>query len=153
LVGIGPNVLAFDAVTGAAAGQFSTSSLAGEGFTTVTGIGSGGDTTALEDAADGTDGTIQMINLSQSLATGVAVAIGSPFSPAREFGLAGTLTGVPGTGNLFALGSGFFDTSQPNAKQAGILTVTPGATKLTEAARTVLTSKGIDVPAGPNNGI
>ena len=74
------------------------------------------------------------------------MAIDSPYSPIREFGLAGTLTGVPGTGNLYALGSAFFDTVQPNIKQAGILTINPGSTaKLSESARTVLTtSPGID---------
>ncbi len=141
-------------LTGASVGQFSTSSLASEGLTTVTGIGPRGDSTVLTDARDGATGTSQAINLSQSLSTGQAVAMGSPYSPAREFALAGPLTGVPGTGNLYALGSAFFDTAQPNAKQAGILTITPSSTgKLSEASRTALTSNGIDVPAGSNNGI
>jgi hypothetical protein len=152
LVGIGSNVLAFDATTGTAVGQFSIASLPA-GFATVTGIATGGQTTVLADAADGPDGTIQEINVPQSLATGQAVTIGSPFSPTSQFGLAGTLTGVPGTGNVFALGSAFFDTSQPNLKQAGILTVTPGTTKLTESSRAGLTSGGAFITAGPNNGV
>jgi hypothetical protein len=154
LVGIGPNVLAFDATTGAPVGQFSTTTLGSEGLTTVTGVATGGQTTVLEDALDGTNGIVQAIDVSQSLATGYAVAVNAPFSPLNEFGLAGTLTGVPGTGNLFALGSGFFNTSTPNQKQAGILTITPGTTKLTESTRTVLTtSQGTDQLAGSNNGI
>jgi hypothetical protein len=152
LVGIGPNVLAFDANNGTPVGQFSTASLASKGFTTVTGIGTSGDSTVLEDAADGPNGTLQQVDVARSLATGQAVAVGSPFSPTREFSLAGTLTGVPGTGTLHALGSGFFDTSQPNLKQAGILTIGTG-TRLSEVARTVLTSKGLDILAGPGNGV
>ena len=154
LVGIGPNVLAFDAETGASAGQFSTGSLAGIGLTAVTGVGTTGDATVLVDSRDGTDGTAQSINLAQSLATGQAVAVGLPYSPAREFGLAGPLTGVPGTGNLYALGAAFLDTTQPNAKQVGVLTITPAAGgNLAESSRTALTSQGLDIPAGPNNGI
>jgi hypothetical protein len=93
--------------------------------------------------------------VTQSLASQVAVPIGSPYSPARQFALAGTLTGVPGTGNLFALGSAFFDTTQPNMKQAGILTISPGTTIPSESTRTVLVNKstGVDVAAGANNGI
>ncbi len=62
---------------------------------------------------------------------------------------------MPGTGNLFALGSAYFDTSQPNIKQAGILTVTPSTSgALSESTRTVLTSSaGLDQAAGSNNGI
>jgi hypothetical protein len=154
LVGIGSSVLAYDTSTGALVGQFSTSSLAGEGLTTVTGVATGGDTTVLEDAKAGINGVVQAINVSQSLSTGLAVPINAPFSPINEFGLAGTLTGVPGTGNVYALGSGFFNTSTPNSKQAGILTITPSSTKLSEASRAVLTNgAGVDLPAGSNNGI
>lgn len=152
LVGIGQNVLAYDAVTGAPAGQFSISSLP-PSFSKVTGIGTGNGTTVLEDAADGPNGTLQAINLIQSLASGLAVPVNASFMPNREFGLAGTVTGVPGTGQLYALGAGYFDTAQPNARQAGILTVNPGTTGLSEAARTALTSKGVAIPAGSNNGI
>ena len=40
LVGDGQTIRAFDAITGAPVGQFSTASLAGNGLTTVDGIGS-----------------------------------------------------------------------------------------------------------------
>jgi hypothetical protein len=153
LAGIGSTVYAYDAATEAPIGQFSISSLAGEGFTAVTGIANGSQEVILADAGDTSTGTLQAINLAQSLATGSAVVVNGPYSPAREFSIAGNLTSVPGTGNVFALGSAFFDTSQPNTKQAGILTVTPGTTALTESSRTVLTSGGADVEAGSNNGI
>ena len=109
----------------------------------------------VEDSLDGPDGTIQPINLAQSLASGLAVPSGAAFSPTREFALAGSITGVPGVGNLFALGSAFLDTSQPNIKQAGILSISPGVTRFTEANRTVLTNSltGLTLPAGPNNGV
>ena len=128
LVAVGTEVLAFDAATGTPVGSFSASSLAVEGFATITGVAAGGQTVVLTDAADtsaGPDGTVQPINLVQSLATGEAVASGVPYSPTRQFALAGTATGVPGTGNIYALGSAFLDTSQPNLKQAAILTITP----------------------------
>jgi hypothetical protein len=152
LVGTGTEVLAFDAVTGMGVGFFST-------VATVSGIGTGGQTTVLVTAAtpSNPDGTAQAIDLSQSLANHQAVSTGSPYSPSRQFSLAGTITGVPGTGNLFALGSAFLDTTQPNIKQAGILTINPGLatpTTLSESARTVLTSTaGVSLPAGTNNGV
>ena len=155
LVARGTKVLAFDATTGDSVGQFSIANLVGQGFATITGIATAGQTTVLADALDGPTGTIQAIDVTQSLAAGMAVTTGQPFSPAREFALAGTLAGVPGTGNVFALGSGFFDTAQPNLKQAGILTVALSTTIPTELARTVFVNRltGLDVPAGPNNGI
>jgi hypothetical protein len=126
----------------------------------VAGLTTGGNTTVVVMAANATnpDGKVQAIDLAASLASAdhQAMAVGSSFSPNREFALAGTVTGVPGTGNLYALGSAFFDTAQPNIKQAGILTINPGTgttPTLTESTRTAFTSKGVDVPAGPNNGI
>ena len=156
LVGLGTEVLAFDATTGAAAGSFTVATSSGPGFTDVTGIATGNQTTVLEDAYDGSTGTIQAINVAQSLATGKAVTAGSPFFPGREFALAGTLTGVPGTGNLFALGSAYFDTTQPNLKQAGILTISATtADTLSESTRTVFTNAitGLDQPANAQDGI
>ena len=156
LVGVGPNVYAYDATTGAKVGQFSTPTLMGVGFTTITGIATGNNTTVLEDALDGATGTIQAINVAQSLASGVATPSGAPFFPARQFGLAGTLTGVPGTGNLFALGAAYFDTSQPNLKQVGVLTLGANASEgLAESTRTVLTNTvtGLDQLASDGNGI
>jgi hypothetical protein len=168
LVGIGSEVFGFDATNGDAVGHFSTSSLNSVTVPnfTVTGIGTtGGQTTVLEDATSGpptppgtipTTGTMQEIDVAQSLSTGKAVPIGTAFTPANQFFLAGTLVGVPGTGNLFALGAGFFNTSQPSVKQSGILTVTPGTKGITESTRTVLTdpTTQLDLPADPTtNGI
>ena len=157
LVGTGTNVLAYDAVTGVAVGQFSTANLS---IGAVDGIGTGGQTTMVATAATAQNpaGTVQAIDLAGSLASAdhQAVATGSSFSPNREFALAGTITGVPGTGNLYALGSAFFDTAQPNIKQAGILTINPGTgttPALAESSRTALTSNGLDLPAGTNNGV
>jgi hypothetical protein len=154
LVAIGSTVDAYDATTEAPVGSFSIASLAGEGFTQVTGITQSNQGVVLADADDTATGTLQTINLTQSLATGQAVAVNAPYSPAREFSIAGNLTNVPGTGNIFALGAAYFDSTQPNAKQAGVLTVTPSSTGLSESTRAVLTNKqGLDVEAGSNNGI
>ena len=157
LVGTGTGVLAYDAATGQAVGQFSTANLSAGA---VDGIATGGQSTAVAMAANTSNpaGTVQAIDLAASLASAnhQAVAVGSSYSPNREFALAGTITGVPGTGNFYALGSAFFDTAQPNAKQAGILAISPGTgttPTLAESSRTALTSMGLDVPAGANNGV
>lgn len=156
LVGIGPNVLAFDATSGTRVGQFAITRAPGTaGFTVVTGVATANGMTVLEDAFDGPTGTIQAIDVAASLARGLAVPSGPSFAPTREFALAGTLTSLPGTGDLFALGSAYFDTTQPNLKQAGILTVTPGTTRLAESARTALVNSatGLDFAAGTDNAI
>ena len=155
LAAIGPDVLAFDATNGASVGHFSVANLASQGFATVTGITTANQTVVLADSADGPNGTLQAIDLARSLATGQAVPSLPAFAPSREFSIAGSLTSVPGVGNVFALGSAYLDTAQPNFKQAGILAVTPGVTRLAESSRTVLTSPttGLTLRAGGNNGI
>jgi len=145
LVGVGTEVMAYDAIFGTPAGRFSTAGLAAEGLAAVTGIGTGGQTTVLVDSAPGTgngaNGVAQAIDVTASLATGRAVAIGLPFA------------GVPGTGTLSALGSAHFDTFQPNLLQAGILTINPSGGVLAEAARAAVTSQGLDITATPNGTI
>ncbi len=153
LVGVGTNVFAYDASTGASAGGFTTANLATAGLGNIAGIGTAGGETVLVSTAANTSGVAQGINVASSLAAGQAVAVGAAFSPGRDFVLGGGITGVSGTGTLYALGSAYFDSFQPTQRLAGILAITPGSTKLTEASRTALTSQGAEVPATAAGGI
>jgi len=141
LVGSGQIVRGYDALSGVFVGQFTTQRPVG-------GIATSNGSTVLLDPTETPDGVAQVINVSASLATGSSVPVGAPFGPSREFLFGGGVTGVAGTGNVYALGAGFFDTAQPNLTQAGILTLTPSSNgTLIEANRGPLTSQGIDVPA------
>ncbi len=167
LVGIGQEVLAYDATSGAPVGSFTAVSSAGVGFQHVTGIATAEGMTVLEGPeivrADPSDAPIVIfsINVAQSLATHALVLTGPSFAPFNEFDLAGTLTGVPGTGNFFALGAGYLDPSVPNIKEAGILSFGPtvladGTVGFLENTRTDLTntsSTDPQMPASPLNGI
>jgi len=146
LVGVGSEVLAYDANTGAAVGQFATSG-------PVSGLGTSERTTVVATSATlaGGTGVVRGIDVARSLATGQAVGVGTAFSPAREFSLGGGLTGLPGTNRFFALGAAHFDTAQPDRFQAGILTLAPAASgTLSESARAALPGPGGTVPANAN---
>ena len=140
LVGAGNTVYAYDAVSGVAVGQFTTQR-------NIAGIATTSAGTALIDPSGGTTGLAQVINVPASLAAGTSVTTGSVFLPAREFQLGGGATGVAGRDAIYALGTGFLDTSQPNLTQAGIvaLGIAPGGT-ISESTRTALSSNGISVP-------
>lgn len=140
LVGAGNTVYAYDAVSGVAVGQFTTQR-------NIAGIATTSAGTVLFDPSGGTTGLAQVIDVAASLAAGTSVRSGSVFLPAREFQLGGGATGVAGRDAIYALGTGFLDTSQPNLTQAGIITlgVSTGGT-ISEAARTALASGGISVP-------
>ncbi len=141
LVGVGQTVRAYDALSGVFVGQFTT-------LRPVGGIATSEGSTILVDSTETPDGVAQVINIPGSLAVGSAVPVGAPFGPAREFLFGGGVTGIAGSGNVFALGAGFFDTAQPNLMQAGILTLAPSSSgTLTEVGRAPLISQGIDVPA------
>lgn len=149
LVGTGTTIEAFDAVSGAAVGQFTTSNLAGLGFLSVDEIGSTGSQTVFGDAGAGPNGQLLIINVAASLATGQAVAVGSPFAPQREFELAGGLTGVPGSDAIFAAGAAHFDTFQPNLTQLGVLALNTVGGNLSEISRTAIKSNGNYINTGP----
>jgi len=153
LVGIGPEVVAFDAATGLPAGAFAVAGLSRSGIQSVSGLASSGESTVVVDATDGPDGTAQAIDVTRSLATGQAVAVGSSFSPGREFVLSGGIAGVPGNPNFYASGGAHFDTFSPNMTQAGILAINPAGGKLAEASRASLTSQGNFVTANPDGSI
>ncbi len=152
LVGVGRDVLAFDAIFGTPVGQFSTAQVAGQRFGNIGGIGTGEQTTVLvsPSSAANPDGLAQAIDVTASLASGQAVTTGRVFAPGRQFFLGGGITGVAGSGGLFAQGAAHFDTFQPNLVQSGILTIAPAGGTLSESVRSVLTSQGAPIPANPN---
>ncbi|WP_435015395.1 hypothetical protein TA3x_002933 [Tundrisphaera sp. TA3] len=152
LVGSGNTVLAFDAVTGSGVGRFTTANPA---LGTITGIGTAGTRTILVNAGSGL-GAAQAIDVAASLANpaGVAVPLGATFVPGQEFQLAGGATGVPGTQRLYANGSAFFDTFQPNQTLAGVLTASlSNASAISEADRVALQVNNRFVDASATGGI
>jgi hypothetical protein len=144
LVGEGTTIFAFDAVTGAAVGSFTTTSLASIGLKHVSDIGSNDTATYVSDATAGPLGEAVAIDVTASLANGFAVPTGQVFTPAREFELAGGLTGVAGSSNLYALGAAHFDTFQPDQTQLGVLTFTTATAVPRETARTAV--PGVNTP-------
>ena len=142
LVGVNSQVQAYDAVSGVFVGQFTTR-LPVAGIAT-----SGGTTILLQAGSTANTGLTQVINVAGSLAVGSTVPVGAAFTPIREFTFGGGVTGIPGTGSFYAIGSGYFDTAQPNLMQEGIMTLTASSSgTITETARTVLTSAGTAIPA------
>lgn len=123
LVNAGTNIYAFNAVTGAAAGQFSTANLASAGLTDIDGIGSTDSQTVVTDSTGGNGGLAQIIDVSASLSTGQAVALGRPYNPQGQFAFSNGATGIPGSQTLFVTGSAYFNTLQPFTTQFGILSL------------------------------
>jgi len=119
LVGQADVVRAFDLLTAAPVGQFSTANL--PGFDSINAIGQTDTTTVIIDADATNPGRAQIVDIAASLQAGQAVAVGDPFVPDREFDFLSGATGVPGFELLTALGSGFFDPFQPNMKTLGAL--------------------------------
>ena len=157
LLGRGTTVQAFDAVTGAAVGQFSTANLGSIGFNDgIDGVAFNGTKTFLTDASGqfpptATErGIAVAVDVTTSLSTGVAQVVGSPFLSAREFEFAGGATGVAGVNNIFIAGAAHFDAFQPNLTQFGVLTLSAGGSPLRETARTALTNLGQFINAGPS---
>jgi hypothetical protein len=150
LVGVGTTVLAFDAVSGTSAGQFTVGNLMAAGLTAIDGIGSTDTRTVLVGpAADGT-GRAQVIDVTRSISSGQAVAVGNPFTPMQEFELAGGLSGVAGSRTIYATGAAHFDTSQPDRFQAGVLALDASGVPLRETTRVALKDQmGSFIDAGP----
>ena len=141
LVGSGSTIDAYDVVTGAFVGSFSTTSLTPLGLPTITAIGSNNEQTYVGDSQAGPTGLIVQINVTESLATGSAVAVGSTITPSRGFELGGGLASVAGSDVIYAIGGAHFDQFQPDLIQEGVLALTPSVTgTVTETARTAITS-------------
>jgi hypothetical protein len=150
LVSQGTTVLAFDAVSGAPAGQFTLSNLADPGLRTIDGIGSTDTRTVVTDSSVGRTGVVQVLDVTASLASGQAVPVDVPLAPQREFEFEGGLSGVAGSSTVYAVGAAHFDPSQPDLIQGGILAINASGVPLLEMSRTALTdNRGMFVNAGP----
>jgi hypothetical protein len=149
LVGVNTTVEVFDALTAQSLGTFSTANIFNG--QAIDGVGQS-DRNALlvSSAAQQT----QIIDVGKSLAAGQVVAaldnngnpVG-PYTPRREFTLAGGASGAAGLSTEFLPGSGFFDTATPNQTQPGMLTVSTTNDVTTETARVALASVS---KTGPN---
>jgi hypothetical protein len=112
LVSSGTTVLAYNAVTGAPAGS----------FTTTAPINSIASTAALTVLGSYQTNQLQMINLPASLQAGTEQPLGSakPFTPQSEVTLLGGVTGLPGSNTLYATVAAHLSTLQPSQFQLGI---------------------------------
>jgi lipoprotein-anchoring transpeptidase ErfK/SrfK len=112
LVSSGTTVYAYEAVTGAPAGS----------FTTTAPINSIASTATLTVLGSYQTNQLQMINLPASLQTGMEQPLGfaMPFTPASEVTLLGGVTGVAGSNNLYATIAAHFSTLQPGQYQLGL---------------------------------
>jgi len=142
LVSQGTNVLAFNAVNGAFQGQFSTANLATLGLTAIDEMGSTDTQTVVADSAAGNGGLAQILNITASLASGQAVAVGQPFNPAGQFSLSGGLTGIPASQTIFATGAAHFNTFQPNATQFGVQEISTTGSQLRSAGMSAVLTQG-----------
>lgn len=130
LLARGNTVQAYDAVTGLAVGAFTTNNLAGVGLPEIDGVGYIGTSTILTDSnaqlvAGSKDyGVAQAIDVTRSLATGVAVPLGTAYPSNDGFEFSGGGTGVAGSNSLYVTGSAAFDSFQPNSIEEGLLTIT-----------------------------
>ncbi len=171
LISDGQNVYAFNATTGAAAGQFSLSDLSASLTTstgsavTLTRLGTFNNQTVISDPTGGSTGLglIQPINVAASLSSGQAQALTTtsgtavqPFTFTRAFGLAGGLSGVPGLNTLYATGGGYLDTAQPNQPLLGVSSLgfsgsSSNTASLTESKRTEVTNlQGNGIATSPH---
>lgn len=150
LVGYDTTIRAFDVVSGAPVGQFTTANLATVGLGAIDGIGSTDVRTVLTDSKAGTNGMAQVIDVTLSLASGQAVPTSAPFAPQREFAFSGGLTGLPDSNVIYATGAAHFDTFQPDLTQVGILAFSTSGAQIHEISR--LPVPGTNTPfinAGP----
>jgi hypothetical protein len=125
VVSDGTTVYAYNAMTGAAEGSFTVANLGLPNFDSVDAVGSTDAVLVIGDSNGGTQnlGLLQELDLTASLTSGSAVPIGSSYTPQNQFTLAGGLTGVPASVNIFAAGAAHFNTFQPDQVQLGYLTL------------------------------
>jgi hypothetical protein len=143
LVSAGSTIYAYNPVTAASLGQFTT---AGSFIASMNMVPSvpitmiaGTDTLTVL----GTGTQLYAIDLPSSLSTGIAQpATGNPdpFSPLMQFAFLGGLTSSPGTNTVFATIAGHFDTTQPSMTQLGIQAVSTASVMTVKGAGSVLSN-------------
>ncbi len=153
LVGDGANIRAFDAVSGDPVGQFTTTNLGSLGLTAIDGIGSTDTRTVISDSSCWGRGLALRIDVTASLATGHAVAVGQPYVPERQFELLGR------DGQRARVGNDVRDRSRPlrylPAQRAPVRRSFPRhlRSRLPRQARTALKVNGNFVNAGPEGSV
>jgi hypothetical protein len=170
----GSNVYAFDPLNGAPVGHFSLDSLKAEGvWVDPSRLGALDTVTVVGDPRGGPNGlgVLQPIDVTQSLATGQAVATGPVYQSQRGFGLSGGLASLAGSATLSAAGGAHFDPYQPDQFQLGISSLVPNVPTFngvvqtpsgpviavtpitfTETARNALTAGGATSPTDAHGG-
>ena len=152
LVSDGSNVYAYNPLNGSKVGQFSLAPIKSEsgGLPNPTRLGTFDAYTVVGDPTAGAFGTVQAINVTSSLNTGMAVALTAPYALTRAFSLSGGLAGIPGSPDLYAAGGAHFDAYQPAQFQLGLSQLTTSGGALTEASRSAVTTKSQTIPTNAN---
>ncbi|MFO0957368.1 MAG: hypothetical protein U0800_07855 [Isosphaeraceae bacterium] len=156
LVGVGSTVYAYDALnpTSTPIGSFTTTNLKdalGNPITApINGVGSSPSGTVIgfsQPPANAdltqTAGTLQRINVTESINTGQAVAIGAPFSPRNGFNQTGGVTGVSASNAVATVGAAHFSSFTPDLFRAGFLGASISGAGLSEAARSQISAPAI----------
>ena len=166
LVSDGSNVYAFNTADGSPAGSFSLANLkAADDLADPLRLGTFDNNTVIADPTGGTNGlgAILPIDVAASLASAdkqaqpVLDTSGDPipaYSLARDFGLAGGLSGVAGGDTLYATGGGIFDPFQPNQfllglASLGFANVPTGVVSFGELSRAAVLSPQRHVDPSP----
>lgn len=155
LVAVDTTVQAYDVITGGFVGDFMTSNVLDGGA--VDGVGSTDRNVALLSSETQ---QVQIIDLNASIDNPLNLAVPAvdsqgdpiePFTPTRDFILAGGLTGAAGLNSGFVTGAAHFDTFTPDQFQAGVLTGNTLNDQIVETARTQLTSPSTIISNVPTN--
>jgi len=148
LIGTDSTVQAYNVVTGAFVGQFSTANLAADGFQRISGIASTDANVVLVDATAGSAGVSETIDVTASLAAGHAVTIGRTFNPSNDFLLSGGASGLAGTNLVFFTGAAHFNSFQPLQYQAGVMTTNLYKGVIIPSARTQTSTTNLGTTPG-----
>lgn len=153
LVGVGSTVYAYDALDPSSTpiGSFTTTNLTdalGNPITApINGVGSSPSGTVIgfgQPPANAnltqTAGTLVNINVTQSINTGQAVAVGMPYSPKNGFNQTGGVTGVSASNAVATVGAAHFNTFTPDLFKAGFLGASISNAGLAEAARSQISA-------------
>lgn len=153
LVGVGSTVYAYDALnpSNTPIGSFTTGNLTdalGNPITApINGVGASPSGTVLgfgQPPANAdltqTAGTLVNIDVTKSVNTGQAVAVGSAYSPKNGFNQTGGVTGVSASNAIATVGAAHFNTFTPDLFKAGFLAASVSGSGLSEAGRSAIAS-------------
>jgi hypothetical protein len=141
LIGQASTIRAFDALTLAPAGQFSTANISG--FSSIDALAKTDTRVAMVDAVAGGPGSAQMVDVTASLKTGQAVPIGTTFQPTRDLDFTSAASGIAGFESFGATNLAFYDSFQP-------MTMLPGLSEMTTTNNRLAEQQRVQVNAIPN---